>query len=242
MCGMKQANNTDNCGSAAGSDVERSHMQRAAKALSEANVENISKTKTKSMYSHMQPHMCVCLYARVAESSRQLGSNAATATAAEAETAKRKAIERNNTNEHDKAQSRIHKGSVVPHKLPVSMYECMCTYLFVCVTQGGPKRLGNVDNNAGRDASSAQRDTEYPSAHSLESKARERESRLWRAESGHRTEPSGAREPMPTTPLALPMEIVRKQKVFADAATAASALLLRCRRCLIINQKYFSFN
>lgn len=143
MCGMKQANNTDNCGSAAGSAVERSHMQRTAKALSEANVENISKTKTKSMYSHMQPHMCVCLYARVAESSRQLGSNAATATAtvaaAEAETAKRKAIERNNTNEHDKAQSRIHKGSVVPHKLPVSMYVCVFTYLFVCVTQGGPK-------------------------------------------------------------------------------------------------------
>lgn len=121
----------------------------------------------------------------------------------------------------------------------------MCTCVFVCVTQGGPKRLGNVVNNAGRDASSAQRDTEYPSAHSLESKTqRERESRLWRAESGHRAEPSGAREPMPTTPFALPMEIVRKQKVFADAdaAAAASALLLRCRRCLIINQKYFSFN
>lgn len=61
--------------------------------------------------------MCVCV--RVAKSSRQLGSNAATAAAAE--TAKRKAIERNTANERDKAQRRIHKGSVVPHKLPVSM-------------------------------------------------------------------------------------------------------------------------
>lgn len=80
--------------------------------------------------------------------------------------------------------------------------------MIVCVTQGGAKRLDNVDNNAGRDVSSAQRDTEYPSAHSLESEARERESRVCRAESGRRVKPSGVREPMPTTPLALPMEIV----------------------------------
>lgn len=78
MCGMKQANNTDNCGSAAGSDVERSHMQRAAKALSEANVKNISKTKTKSMYSHMQPHMCMCVCVCMRGSLRAAGSWAAT--------------------------------------------------------------------------------------------------------------------------------------------------------------------
>lgn len=125
---------------------------------------------------------------------------------------------------------------------------CVC----VCVRRRGAcKRLGN---GAGSDASSAQHDTE----HSLESAnqpASERErasaSRVPRAESqpsamsqpsvecrmlraGEESGPSVARLPT-SLPLALPMEIARKQKVFA-AAAALPALRL------IINQKYFSFN
>jgi len=127
----------------------------------------------------------------------------------------------------------------------------MCLRVCVCIlcvkprVAGGAKRLGNEDsnddnNNVGRDASSAQHDTEYRSTHSLErEQARGAE---W---------PSGARVPTTTTtPLALRRLYENKRFLLPLPLPPPQLLLLSlvvvvavvAAYRLIINQKYFSFN